>query len=119
MTHIHKDIQCARLKKWHRLTVRSVVSIIIMCLPAAAHLNSLELISIVASLLLFDLIVELYGITRVDDSFFGRRRKKCSYWADCSMRKKELEAAVKSGATVTVERFAEKDGREEAHFEAS
>lgn len=119
MSHIHKDIQGARLKKWHRMCVRFAVSIVIVCLPLARRLNSLQLLATVTGLLLLDLVVELYGLTQVGESFFGRRGKKCAYWADCSMRKHELEQAVKTGEPVTIEAFVNKGDGEKAHFETS
>ncbi|KAI9884875.1 MAG: tRNA-specific adenosine deaminase subunit tad3 [Watsoniomyces obsoletus] len=117
--HVHKDIPTARLKKWHRLTVRTIISIIIICLPKAHSLNSLELISAMTGLLVFDLIFEVYGLTKVGEPLFGRKRKKCTYWADCPMKKKDLEEAAKTGEVVNIEVLANKQDGEKGHFENS
>ncbi len=99
--------------------MRTVVSIIVICLPKARSLNSLELIGTVTGLLALDLIIELYGLTKVGESFFGRRRKKCTYWADCPMKKKDLEEAAKTGEVVNIEVLANKQDGEKGHFENS
>ncbi|KAI9792970.1 MAG: hypothetical protein M1816_001292 [Peltula sp. TS41687] len=109
LSHVHKDVAGARLRKSHRLAVRFVVAIILLCLPLAQHhLNSVELVAVVTALVWFVLIVDLYGLSKVGVKLFGRHGR-CAYTAECGMRRKELEQAVKTGQTVNIEALAEKD----------
>jgi hypothetical protein len=118
MSHVHKDIEGARLKKWHRLVFRFAVALVLICLPLQDSLNSLELVGLVTGLLWLDLIVELVGVSNVSDSFFDWR-KKCTYTADCPLRKRDLEQALKKGEKITIEEVvADMDTPgEKGHFE--
>lgn len=118
MSHLHKDVAGARLKKMHRMGIRLIVAVVLVCLPLAKSLNSLQLIGTVTGLVVFVLIVDIYGHTNVETAFFGGRRH-CAYTADCPMKKKDLEHAVKSGETVTIQALAEKESGEKALFESS
>ena len=106
------------MRKSHRMAVRAVVSIILICLPLAKKLNSLQLISVVTGLVVFVLIVDVYGHTNIEVPVFGGQ-ERCSYTAECPLKKKDLEHAVKSGETVTIEALADKEGGEKALFESS
>jgi hypothetical protein len=67
--HIHKKLEQGRLRKRPRLIIRLCVAVIIICLPTADSLNSLELISITTALVFFVLCIDLYGISCVGDRF--------------------------------------------------
>ncbi|KAI9803543.1 MAG: hypothetical protein M1825_001886 [Sarcosagium campestre] len=111
VSHEHKDVANARIRKRHRLTVRVAVAIVLLCLPAAEdRLDSLELISVVTCLIVFALTVDLWGSSCVGTPLFGSSGK-CKYTAECGMRRRDLEHAVKTGETVNVETLArnEKD----------
>ncbi|KAI9819803.1 MAG: hypothetical protein M1832_003878 [Thelocarpon impressellum] len=114
LTHVHKDIRGARLRKRHRLAVRFAVSIVLLCLPTAHSLNSLELIATTTSLVLLVLTVDLYGASCVGTSVFGRRTT-CRYEAECSLKRKELENAIRTGEKIEVEKIAERMGGEKGY----
>jgi hypothetical protein len=107
-----------RWKKRDRLAVRFAVAIVLLCLPMAEHLNSLTLISTTTGLVVLVLLVELWGTSCVQDSFF-QERKQCKYIANCKMRKADLEDAVKRGDTINIEELAEKESGEEGLYELS
>jgi len=102
LTHIHKEVGGTRVRKAHRLTNRFAVCIVIFCLPTAHGLNSLYLISITTALVLWVLMFELYGASCPKETFFGETRP-CKYTAQCNIRKKDVEIAVKSGQVIRVE----------------
>lgn len=101
LCHVHKEFDGQRIAKKYRLAVRFGVALILICLPLAHGLNSLELVSITMSLIAFALMVELYGSTSMDDSFWKDRRV-CKYSADCHIRRKDLETAVKTGQKIEI-----------------
>ncbi len=99
--HIHKDAEGVRIKKRHRMANRFAVCIIFFCLPTAQWLNSLQLVSITTGLVIWVLLLELWGMSCPDESFFGEK-KPCRYTAKCKISKKDLESAVKGGHVVNV-----------------
>ena len=94
-----------RIRKKHRMANRLGVCIILFCLPTAHELNSLQLISIVTGLIVWVLLLELWGCSCPEESFFGEK-KQCKYTAKCKVSKRDLESAVKHGHVVKVEEFA-------------
>lgn len=76
------------------------------CLPTAHHLNSLELVSITTSCIIYVLAVDLWGTSCAGDPLFGGD-KKCKYVARCKISKKDLESAVKDGHVINVEELSE------------
>ncbi|KAL8655184.1 MAG: hypothetical protein Q9226_003144 [Calogaya cf. arnoldii] len=105
-THVHKKFDGQRVTKRSRLGLRVAVALILICLPLAGSLNSLELISISTGLVVLVLSFDLYGCTFVGESFV-RDGRKCKYWADCPRkRRRALEEAMKSEETVKVEELA-------------
>ncbi|KAI0137319.1 bacterial low temperature requirement A protein-domain-containing protein [Xylariales sp. AK1849] len=93
LSHVHKiPDDCHVPKRW-RLVNRAAVCVIFFCLPAAESLNSLQLISITMSLMLWVLCFEIWGRACPDDSFVGKGA--CTYSAECSKRR--LEEAMKEG----------------------
>ncbi|KAI4103023.1 MAG: hypothetical protein LQ339_004386 [Xanthoria mediterranea] len=106
-THVHKKIDGQRVTKRSRLGLRVAVALIMICLPLAESLSSLQLISTCTGLVVLVLIFDLYGCTFVGESFV-RDGRKCKYWADCPRkRRRALEEAMKSGGMVKVEELAD------------
>ena len=95
LTHRHKIADRQRMRKSARLVVRFAVSIILICLPLANGLNSLELIATTTSLVFLVLCVDIYGMSAVNEDFWngsGRYR----YSAECKLKKHDMEAAMKT-----------------------
>ena len=108
LTHVHKDPPIGvRIKKCYRLANRAVVCVIFFCLPLAHDLNSLQLVSITTGMVVWVLLLELFGVSCPGDSFVGEKRR-CKYTARCKISKKDLESAVKSGTVINVENLSGK-----------
>ena len=108
LTHDHKTYgDTHRLKKLHRLVVRFAIAIILVCLPLAEALNSLQLVATVMCLVLAVLIVDLLGSTVKGESMW-RDKSRCSYATDIKMSKKDVEALAAEGGTL--QDLAEKNG---------
>lgn len=105
MSHVHKEFDGQRIAKKYRLAVRIAVAIILICLPLTHALNSLQLISTTTGLIVFTLIVDLYGSTSVQDRFW-KDKSICKYSADCHMKKKDVESAIKTGQVIEVEELS-------------
>ena len=101
MSHVHKDFDGQRLPKRYRLPVRLSVAIILICLPLAESLSSLQLISTTTGLTIFTLIVDLYGSTSVYDTFW-RCTRQCKYRADCCLKRNMIMTALKNGETINI-----------------
>ena len=115
MTHEHKDIKGQRVLKRHRLAFRFLISIIMICLPLAKSLDSLRFVSITCALTVLVLCVDLYGSTCIHDSLW-RGDRKCRYSAECRLRRRDIEEAVKTGAVVDVEDLAGKNLGEKGYL---
>ncbi|KAJ8071428.1 hypothetical protein OCU04_001749 [Sclerotinia nivalis] len=94
-THIHKKpdqdtYTHTRLAKRYRLLNRLLICIILFCLPLSP-LNSLHLISTVTGLVLWVLVLELWGCSCPDETFFGGDKGRCTYTARCRVSRGELE----------------------------
>ena len=106
-THVHKKFEGQRVTKRSRLALRIAVAVVLLCLPLAESLNSLELVSTTTGLIFLVLLFDLYGCTYVGESFF-RDGRKCKYWADCPRkRRRALAEAMKAGTVVNVEQLAD------------
>ncbi|KAL8711317.1 MAG: hypothetical protein Q9220_004214 [cf. Caloplaca sp. 1 TL-2023] len=106
-THVHKKFEGQRITKRSRLGLRVAVAVVLLCLPLAESLSSLELISTVTGLIVLVLMFDLYGCTFVGESFV-RDGRKCKYWADCPRkRRRALEEAMKNGHVINVEELAQ------------
>ena len=81
---------------------RFVVAIILFCLPLAHQLNSLHLIATTTSLIVWVLILELYGASCPRDTFFGEKHT-CKYTARCKIAKRDMELAIKAGNIINVQ----------------
>ncbi|KAI9741143.1 MAG: hypothetical protein M1834_002856 [Cirrosporium novae-zelandiae] len=120
LCHIHKEIKNQRLKKRYRLTLRFGVALILILLPLAHSLNSLQLIATTTGLVVFSLLIELYGSTCIGEGFDFLRserrcRKKCErmrYYGECKMKRADVERCVKTGAVVNVEELSRGERRQ-------
>jgi len=86
---------------------RFAVCIILFCLPTAHSLNSLHLVAITTGLIIWVLLLELWGMSCPDESFFGEK-KPCKYTARCKISKKDLELAIKGGHVINVSDLSER-----------
>jgi predicted membrane channel-forming protein YqfA (hemolysin III family) len=96
-----------RVSKIKRMMNRFAVCVIMFCLPTAKHLNSLQLVSITTGLVIYVLLIELFGCSSPDESFFGEKRQ-CKYTARCKISKKDLESAVKGGHVIKVSELTDR-----------
>ena len=116
--HVHKEVEGIRIRKRHRLAVRFAVSICLICLSLANRLDSLQLVSTTAGLVVLVLVTDLLGSTCMNDSIW-RDKRTCNYSAECRLRRKDLEDAVKTGQMVNVEELEMPDGGEKGFYELS
>lgn len=118
MAHVHKEFEGQRIRKRYRVISRISVAIVLVCLPLADKLNSLQMISTTTGLVAFTLIIDLYGSTSIHDTFWKDRRK-CKYRADCHMKKSDVETAVKTGQKIEVLKLSKGDKGEKGVYELS
>ncbi|RMZ86979.1 hypothetical protein DV736_g5790, partial [Chaetothyriales sp. CBS 134916] len=117
LCHIHKKLDGARLLKRPRLVIRLAVSIIIICLPLAHKLTSLDLISITCALTILILCIDLYGNTCQGQPFWTgglchKEQKNVTYTATHKMssrKKDQLIQAMHRGKTPGLSEFLRKD----------
>ncbi|KAK5382340.1 hypothetical protein LTR20_006027 [Exophiala xenobiotica] len=106
--HIHKRVPKARLRKRPRLVVRVCIAIIIICLPLADSLSSLDLITITTALVCLVLALDLFGMSCEGDKFWTggfcpEEKRRCTYTANCRLgkrRRREIEKALQRGDKV-------------------
>lgn len=109
-SHVHKQppATCRVPKRW-RLANRAAAAAVLCCLPAAGdRLDSLGLIAVTMSLLIWVLAFELWGVSCAEDEFWtwgggggpGCGRAGLTYSARCGRRR--LEDAVKETGEVDV-----------------
>lgn len=96
-THVHKHSPTLRFKKRWRLCGRFAIAVVLLCLPLAENLNSLELVGTVTGLVVFALGLELWAGS-CNKEKLCQRSQPCKYFGHC--QKKELEALVKRGKSV-------------------
>ena len=106
-THVHKEFDGQRIRKRIRLPLRIAVAVILILLPLAKELSSLELISTTTGLIVFVLMVDVYGSTNEHDSFWKCDRT-CKYSANCPIKGKAIVDALKRGETVEIKGMGEK-----------
>ena len=99
MSHVHKHMESLRLKKRWRLAGRFAVSIILICLPLAERLDSLQLVGTVTGLIVFVLVLELWANSCRNECLWTRSQP-CKYIGHCG--KKDFEALIKEGKEVDV-----------------
>lgn len=100
LSHVHKEAPGLRLKKRWRLLARFAVAIVLICLPLAHELNSLELIGTVTALIVFVLVTELWASSCCTENLF-QRSKPCQYVGRCG--KKEMDVFLSGGKDVDFE----------------
>ena len=116
---MHKEFDGQRLSKYVRLPFRVAVSVILICLGLAESLTSLGLVSTTTGLVVFVLMVDLYGGTSKHDTFW-KCRGQCRYSTECALKKKILVNALKNGETVNLEDMQEaRQGKEKGTFEVT
>ena len=115
LCHVHKEFDGQRLSKRYRLPVRVSVAIILIFLPLAKALNSLQLVSTTTGLVVLVLMVDVYGSTSIYENFW-KCTACCKYRAECPIKKRLLVEAVKNGTTVKLEEvgFGLGEGEEKA-----
>ncbi len=89
------------------MTNRFCVCIILICLPLAHSLNSLQMISTTTGLVIWVLLLELWGMSCPNESFFGEKEPR-KYTAKCRIARRDLEATETSGAKIKVNALSEK-----------
>jgi hypothetical protein len=106
--HVHKDRPRGdRIHKRYRMANRLGVCIVLMCLPLSHRLNSLQLVSTTTGLVIWVLVLELWGASCPDETFFGEK-KACKYTARCKISKRDLESAVKDGHVINVKDLSDR-----------
>lgn len=100
ISHVHKEVEGIRLSKRYRLIFRFSVAIVLVCLPLADGLNSLQLVGTVTGLVVLTLVTELWACSSCHEKLM-QRSKPCQYFGHCG--KKSMEAYVKDGKEVSVE----------------
>jgi hypothetical protein len=70
-------------------------------------MNSLQLVSTTTGLVIWVLVLELWGASCPDESFFGEKRA-CKYTARCKISKRDLESAVKGGHVINVKDLSDR-----------
>jgi hypothetical protein len=78
LSHVHKDVDGLRLPKKFRLVARAAVAVVLILLPLAEHLNSLELVGIVTALIVALLVLELWATSSCYEKIVGRANP-CKY----------------------------------------
>lgn len=109
--HIHKKIDNPRLTKTIRHIIRLCVCVILICLPLAHELTSLDLIAITCCLFIFVLALDIFGYSCRNEKFFtggwgNCPQTRCQYSAKLKIgkkRKAELEKRFLNGEQVTLE----------------
>lgn len=112
VSHIHKEPEGIRLSKKFRLLFRLAVAIILICLPLAHELNSLELVGTVTGLLVLLLVSELWAASNCHERLFGRDRA-CQYTGRCP--KGRLLEMVKHGRPVEVDHLTDDKEKNSGH----
>jgi hypothetical protein len=102
LAHDHKIIDNLRFPKRHRLALRISVAVILLCLPLASALTSLQMIATSTGLVVLVLVVDLYGSTCTSDSFW-KDETRCRYSAECQLGKKDLEEVKTGGLSGVLE----------------
>jgi hypothetical protein len=85
-THVHVASEKLNIRKRNRLAIRVAVALVILLLPLAHSLNSLQLIGIVTALLWFVIGIETWGNAYITHTWCGEKKKKqymCKYNYKC------------------------------------
>lgn len=92
LSHVHKEHKGVRLSKKFRLGFRLAIAVVIICLPLAKGLDSLELVGTVTGLLVLLLVTELWTGCDKEEKLIGRG-KACQYIGQCG--KKDMQRLVR------------------------
>ena len=117
-SHEHRVFDGQRLGKKYRICNRIAVAIILICLPLAKSLNSLQLVSTTTGLVVYVLMVDVYGSTSIHDDFW-KCSAQCKYRAECPLKKKIIVDALRSGTKIRLEDVRTTDAEKalyEVHF---
>lgn len=96
LSHIHKSTPGLRLSKGWRIAIRFAVALILVLLPLASHLNSIKLVSITTSLIVFVLGNELWCASCCHDRLWDKS-KCCGYVSQCGKKDAERIARKLDG----------------------
>ncbi|KAK3075935.1 hypothetical protein LTR53_000364 [Teratosphaeriaceae sp. CCFEE 6253] len=99
LSHVHKEVETLRLKKRYRIAWRFCIAIILVCLPLAEGLNSLELVGTVTALIVTALSTELWAVSCCKQKWTGRS-KPAKYTGMCG--RKKIQAIIQDGREVDV-----------------
>ena len=113
---MHKEFDGERVEKRYRISVRLSVAIILIFLPLADSLSSLQLVSITTGMVVLTLMVDVYGSTSIHDEFW-RCTSQCRYRAICPIKRKLAMDAIKTGTTIRLEEVRVEDGGEKAYYD--
>ncbi|KAK5728753.1 hypothetical protein LTR15_001892 [Elasticomyces elasticus] len=103
LSHVHKEVATLRMKKRFRIAWRFCIATIIVCMPLAKDLTSLQLVGIVTALIVFALATELWAASCSTQKWTGRSRP-AKYTGMCGRSK--LQALVRDGKEVDVGKLA-------------
>ena len=97
ISHVHKEIEGLRFKKRYRLVGRYAIAVILILLPLAESLNSLQLVGTVTGLVFFALALELWASSCKNECLWSRSQP-CKYVGKCP--KKHFVKLLKEGTEV-------------------
>lgn len=104
-SHTNRKPINTQIRKQLRLLLRCCVGTIIVCLAPAAGMNSLDLVATTSCLIVLLLIIDIYGNTVHDHSFWKgglshREKKKGVYTADIKIsrrKRREIQHTMSRG----------------------
>lgn len=99
LSHVHKEMAGLRLRKRWRLVSRFSVAAVLVCLPLATAMDSLDLVAVVTCLVCFALGVELWASSCCHEKL-TQRSTPCRYVGRCG--KREMEALIRHGELIDV-----------------
>jgi low temperature requirement protein LtrA len=109
MSHLHKDLKGMRLSKRVRLSFRACIGVVMVLLPLAGErLDSLNVVATMTGLIVFSLIVEVWGASRKGTGLVVGRGKPCGYVGRCG--KRDLQAVLGEDGRVDVDALGERKG---------
>ncbi|KAM3427316.1 hypothetical protein NHJ13734_009025 [Beauveria thailandica] len=98
-SHSHRSPPTTRIPKVYRLANRAAACVILFLLPLAENLKSLQLISTTLGLTVYVVIVEVWGRSRTDESFWDSRRDTSKMRAMAHATRKEREERAHRDST--------------------
>ncbi|TKA79689.1 hypothetical protein B0A55_04073 [Friedmanniomyces simplex] len=110
LSHVHKEVETLRLKKRYRIAWRFCIAAILVCLPLAEHLDSLQLVGTVTALIVFALATELWAVSCCKEKWTGRSRP-ARYTGMCP--KNKIRAILRDGREVDVGDLVSNNGSQD------